>query len=100
MKRGADKQLTKDDSDEDHVRVFPLFMGPTLTFVLFTKGEDGPGTGFKKAEETVLATRKYVIRRIMPGDQADEMIEFERCLAAQQRPRLLVRVRLRCVTMS
>lgn len=67
MKRGADRQLTKDDSDEDHVRVFRMFMGLTLTFVLFTKGEDGPGSGFKKAEETVLATRKYVIRRIIPG---------------------------------
>lgn len=62
MKRGAERQLSKDDYMEDEdVEVCPhsLVIMPAR-FVDCERQDASPGEGFKKADENVLAGRPYV----------------------------------------
>lgn len=59
MKRGAERQLTKDDNAEDEeVRIDYCNAEPSL--IAFQEYEFEPGQGLKKADEKVLAARPYV----------------------------------------
>lgn len=56
MKRGAEKQLSKDDRSDDEGQVSKLPC--TLSVSDALSQEETLEVGFKKADESVLATRK------------------------------------------
>lgn len=59
MKRGAEKQLAKDEDLDEEIEVWSQYqLAPIL--LIITQEVFSSGEGFKKADESILATRKYV----------------------------------------
>ena len=67
MKRGADKQLSKDDADDDiEVLLSPSnFIPPTDPPISSLQEIDTPAQGLQKADEAALSQRKSVVPAIV-----------------------------------